>query len=86
MISPWHNPLPLGEYTSQNVVVYFYNGRWVPITFYSLIEAITLCRKAESLGYELFVFPENLKPENLPTTYQVVLKRLRTHRNNTELH
>ncbi len=62
MISPWHNPLPLEEYTTDPVVVYFYNGRWVPITHYSLKQAIALYQKAKEQGYRLFIFPSHVHP------------------------
>jgi hypothetical protein len=62
MNSPWHLPLPLGKYSTSRVVVYFHNGRWIPITFYPLIDAINLCRKASSSGMDIAVFPLGLEP------------------------
>jgi len=62
MLSPWRCPLPLEEYTISRVVVYFYSGRWVPIMFYSLEEAIALCRRAMQEGREIFVFPSEVNP------------------------
>lgn len=63
MISPWQNPLPTPEYTTRQVVVYFYNGRWIPIMFFSLAAAIQLQRQALPSGHELFIFPVNLNPD-----------------------
>lgn len=63
MISPWQNSLPLSEYTTQQVVVYFYSDRWVPIMFFSLVAAIQLHQKAQQAGSELFIFLVNLNPD-----------------------
>jgi len=62
MVSPWRCPLPLQEYTTSQVVVYFYSGRWIPIMFYSLVEAIALHRQALLESQEIFVFPPNVNP------------------------
>lgn len=62
MVSPWRNPLPLEEYATNRVVVYFYNGRWIPIMFYNLADAIALARKASQEGKEILVFPSDLNP------------------------
>jgi hypothetical protein len=62
MVSPWSSPLPLGEYTPCKVVVYFHSRRWIPIMFYSLVDAIALCYEAIPEGKELFVFPPGLNP------------------------
>jgi hypothetical protein len=61
MISSWSNPLPLEEYTSNRVVVYFYSERWIPINCFSLAEAMTLYRKALRLGKQILVFPLELE-------------------------
>lgn len=63
MISPWRNPLPLQEYTTQRVVVYFYDGRWVPITVHSFMDAIQLHRQAQRNGHELYIFPNHVSPD-----------------------
>jgi hypothetical protein len=59
VISPWKTPIPIEEYTEEPVVVYFYSDRWIPITCFSLMEAITLYRKAVALGKEILVFPSD---------------------------
>ncbi|QSJ19409.1 hypothetical protein JYQ62_12210 [Nostoc sp. UHCC 0702] len=64
MISTLRNPLPMEEYTNRRVVVYFYSGRWIPIMFYTLKEAIALHHKAQQQGKELFVFPPDCNPNN----------------------
>jgi hypothetical protein len=51
--------MPIEEYTAEPVVVYFYSDRWIPITCFSLMEAITLYRKAVALGKEILVFPSD---------------------------
>lgn len=61
-LSPWRNPLPLGDHTTSPVIVYFYSDRWIPMTCFSLAEAITLYRKALSLGKEILVYPPALDP------------------------
>jgi hypothetical protein len=61
-LSAWRNPLPLGDYTTSPVIVYFYSDRWIPMTCFSLAEAITLYRKALSLGKEILVYPPALDP------------------------
>jgi hypothetical protein len=70
VISPWRSPLPREEYTTNQVVVYFYSGRWIPIMFCRLAEAIALHRRALLAGKELFVFPPEVNPsdssESLP--------------------
>ena len=66
MISPWRSPLPLSEYTTEEVVVYFYSGRWIPIMFCRLAEAIALHRRALLAGRELFVFPPEVDPSDSP--------------------
>lgn len=69
MISPWRCPLPLEEYTTNKVVIYFYSGRWIPITFYSFVEAIELHRRAVLEGREVFVFPSDLNPCDLEHSF-----------------
>ena len=60
--SPWSNPIPQGESTKSPVVVYFFSDRWIPITLFSLAEAIALYRKAVVLGKELLIYPPGLDP------------------------
>ena len=62
VVSPWRNPLPLKEYEQSSVVVYFYSEIWIPITCFSLAEAIALYRKALVLGKEILIYPPNLCP------------------------
>lgn len=61
---PWQVPLAQQEYTTSRVVVYFYSGGWIPITFYPLIEAIRLHRLALSSGMDIVVFPPDMDPRN----------------------
>jgi hypothetical protein len=62
-MSPWLNPLPLGEYTTNRVEVYFVDsGRWIGIKSCSLIEARVLQRQALLYGLELFIFPPDCEP------------------------
>ena len=63
MMSPWQNPLPYGEESTNRVVVYFYSDRWIPMTCFCLNEAISLYRKAMVHNKELFVFPLGLDLE-----------------------
>lgn len=67
MDSPWQNPLPIDDYTTRQVVVYFHSDCWIPITCFGLSEAIALYRKALLRGRGLFVFPSglNLEAENI---------------------
>ncbi len=44
------------------VVVYLYSGRWIPIMFCSLLEAISLYRQALQTGKEVYVFPFDADP------------------------
>ncbi|GAB1540854.1 hypothetical protein NUACC21_35230 [Scytonema sp. NUACC21] len=46
------------------VVVYFYNGRWVPIKYCFLKKAIALYYKTLFSGQEVLLFPPNLDPNN----------------------
>ncbi len=62
MVSPWSNPLPLEEYTAAKVVICAYQGKWIPITFSSLAEAIRLYQNALLHGAEIFIFPPDLAP------------------------
>ncbi len=64
MISPWKNPLPLGQDATAKVVICSYQDRWIPITFSRLAEAIRLYDKALLYGEEIFVFPPELAPWN----------------------
>lgn len=64
MVTPWQIPLPLEEYTAQRVVVYFYSGKWIPITFSRLLDAIALHHKAKIEGREIYVFPSDVNPHN----------------------
>lgn len=67
MVSPWQTPLPIEENKTSHVVVYFYSDRlglWIPIMFFSLIEAIALHQKGIKQGAEFFVFPLHLNPCN----------------------
>lgn len=65
MLSPWRSPLPLEEYTMSQVIVYFYSGRWIPIMFHSLVDAIALYRRANLEGREIFIFPPDSNPYEL---------------------
>ena len=62
LTSPWKSPLPLAEYNHHSVVVYFYSEIWIPISCFSLAEAITLYKKARLLGKEILIYPPNLCP------------------------
>jgi hypothetical protein len=62
MESPWQIPLPLERYTTNQVAVYFYSDTWIPITFSTLADAISLHRQALSSGKEFVVFPPDLDP------------------------
>lgn len=62
MNSPWQVPLPQEEYTTSRVVVYFYNGGWIPITFYPLVDAIRLHLRGMSSGMDIVVFPPEIDP------------------------
>ena len=62
MVSPWKNPLPLGQDAATKVVICSYEERWIPITFSPLAEAIKLYNKALLYGEEIFVFPPELAP------------------------
>jgi len=55
-------PLPLPESVASPVVIYFYNGSWIPVIHYSLAEAIALYYKGQSEGQALLAFPPNLDP------------------------
>lgn len=61
-LSPWINLLPVGEHTTSPVIVYFYSDRWIPMTCFSLVEAIALYRKGLSLGKEILIYPPGLDP------------------------
>jgi len=67
--SPWQVPLPLEEYSTSRVTVYFYRGSWIPITFYPLVEAIKLHRNASSSGMDILVFPGDLDPRSSDTLF-----------------
>lgn len=69
MDCPWQVPLAQQEYTTSRVVVYFYSGGWIPITFYPLIEAIQLHRLALSSGMDIVVFPPDMDPRNFDTFF-----------------
>jgi hypothetical protein len=60
--SSWRNLLPVGEHRTSPVIVYFYSDRWIPMTCFSLAEAIALYRKGLSLGKEILVYPPALDP------------------------
>jgi len=60
VISRWSIPIPIAEYSNSPVVVYFYSERWIPISCFSLAEAIALYRKALSLGKKILVYPPDL--------------------------
>ncbi len=62
VVSPWRIPIPLEGYATSPVVVYFYSDRWIPITCFSLAEAIALYRKALFLGKEILVYPPDVDP------------------------
>lgn len=62
---PWQNPLPLDEYATTKVVVYFYSGQWIPIMFHQLVDAIALHRKAKKQGKEIYIFPPDVNPINM---------------------
>lgn len=77
MLSPWRSPLPLKKYMTSRVTVYFYNGRWIPIIFYTLGEAIALHRFALKFGKELFIFPPDCNPNEEPASSIVSFSKLK---------
>lgn len=62
VVSPWRNPIPLGEYQRTPVVVFFYSNRWIPMKCFSLAEAIALYHKALDLGRKIIVYPPHFDP------------------------
>jgi hypothetical protein len=62
VVSPWRIPLPREEYNQSSVVMYFYSDIWIPITGFSLAEAIALYRKALVLDKEILLYPPDLYP------------------------
>lgn len=68
MLAPWQNPLPLEEYITLRVVIYYSRGRWVPIKLCRLEKAIELCRKAKQQGQEIIIFPPDCDPNNFWNT------------------
>ncbi|MBD2018137.1 hypothetical protein H6F96_29755 [Microcoleus sp. FACHB-53] len=62
VVSPWRNPIPLGEDETTPVVVFFYSNRWIPMKCFSLAEAIALYHKALDLGKEIIVYPPHFDP------------------------
>jgi hypothetical protein len=72
MVSPWQSPLPLEEYATSRVVVYFHSDRlglWVPILYFGLTEALALYNKGLLCGVEFFIFPPDVNP-NFPLNEQ----------------
>ena len=63
--SYWYTPLPLKEYATSRVTVYYYSdSRWVPIKYCSLGKAISLYQQAKLVGKEILLFPTDLDPNN----------------------
>ncbi len=62
MISPLCIPLPLEDYASHRVEVYFYSGRWIPLKSYTLVDAIALHWTVKRLGKEIYIFPPDTDP------------------------
>lgn len=62
-------PLPLKEYAMSRVIVYFYSNGWVPIKYCSLQKAILLYYKAKLEAKEIFLFPVDLDPNKLSTSF-----------------
>jgi hypothetical protein len=63
MISPWKNLLPLEENTACKVVVcVICEGKWIPVVFTNLANALRLYRQGLLLGREIFVFPCDATP------------------------
>ena len=46
------------------VVVCFYSGKWIPIMFCPLVDAIALYRNALKEGKEIFIFPPDSDPND----------------------
>lgn len=61
-MSSWTVPLPREEYSHSSVVVYFYSEIWIPITCFSLAEALELYRKALVLGKQILLYPPCADP------------------------
>lgn len=62
LMSAWKMPLPLEEYSHNSVVVYFYSEIWIPITCFSLAEALELYKKALILGKKILLYPPCADP------------------------
>ncbi len=78
--SPWRNPVPIEDSNQSSVVVYFYSDRWIPMTCFSLAEAIALYQKALALGKKILVYPASLNtstaiaPEKLERQLELKLE------------
>ena len=46
------------------VVVCFYSGKWIPIMFCHLVDAIALHQNALKEGKEIFIFPPDSDPND----------------------
>ena len=68
MVSSWSNPLPLAEHAAAQVVIYTYEGKWIPIMHSCLAEALKFYNQALLHGAEIFVFPPHL----IPRSFQVL--------------
>ncbi len=64
MVSSWSNPLPIAEQGATQVVIYTYEGRWIPIMYSCLAEALKFYNQALLHGAEIFVFPPHLLPRS----------------------
>lgn len=62
--SPLYLPLPLKEYAMNQVTVYFYSDRWVPIKYCFLAKAIALYHRVKLEGKEILLFPVDLDPND----------------------
>lgn len=65
MYSLWSNPLPSDEYTTKQAVVYYYEGKWVPIMLVDFTQALSLYKNMTLEGWKVFIFPTNCHPNKL---------------------
>lgn len=68
MVSPWQMPLPIGEFATTPVIVYFYSeqytNKWVPLKYCHLEKAILLHKNTLLSGQEVLLFPPDLDPNS----------------------
>lgn len=64
VISPWYCPILVDKVRQEKVIIYSFNGKWNPILFCCLADAVAFYYQAAIEGQETCIFSQSLNPDH----------------------